>query len=632
MSQNQCLIVKPSIKPKPWRKRLRTWWGINGWRVILGATIAVCLLSYWGLSVAEGNDFAKATRLDRIYQTLQLFPLNSGIPIGAKPWQFELARLLAPLLTVVAATKAIMLFFHEKMQMFRLGKWKGHVVICGLGEKGKQLAVDMLDDGKRVVIIESDSNNEKILSCRERGAIVLVGSAVRKSLLTKVRVRHAQVVFVVCANDSLNLEIALLAHCLMTDALDSLPGPSACRICDAAPQSAPPTESSALTASLRRSCFVHLVDNDLRDLLAKRKVLTSLGGLVNIRCFNIYENAARQLFRDHPPDATALTLGQDSVHLLLIGFGQMGQSIVLQAASVGHYANYGRIRVSVVDKLAERKGRLFFHNHPNLHNICDVTLHSFDIDDSEFLSGAVLDGLPGGRNSVTQAIICIEQETAGMVCALHLLHLFQAASRPILVRVNVESELLCLLQRQDIKKVGQNCRQDPRVHAFGCIADCCSSKMVLDDDLERKAHKLHECYRKIKQAREETPATDPSMQLWDNLDADLQNSNRSQVEHMDVKLRAVGCKRQPITSVEIPLFEFSDTEVELLAKMEHARWNAERFLTGWVWGTKKNVGEKISPYLVPWSELEEGIKVYDRELVLDIPIILHEGGEEIVRS
>jgi len=632
MPQSQHRILKPSIKPRPWRKRLRTWWENNGWRVILGAAIAVCLLSYWGLSVAEGHDFAKATRLDRIYQTLQLFPLNSSIPVGAKPWQFELARFLAPLLTVVAATKMIMLFFHEKMQMFRLRKWQGHVVICGLGEKGKQLAVDMLDEGKKVVIIEADGDNEKMFSCRERGAIVLGGSAIRKSLLTKARVQHAQVVFVVCGNDSLNLEIALLAHGLMTDAVAASPPPSACRICNAAPQSASCSESSALTAVFRRSCFVHLVDTDLRDLLVKSKVLTSLGGLVGIRCFNMYENAARQLFRDHPPDAAARALEQDSVHLLLIGFGQMGQSIVLQAASVGHYANDGRIRVSVVDKLAERKGRLFFHNHPNLHHICDITFHTFDIDDAEFLSGAVLDSLPGGRNSVTQAISCLEQETAGLVCALHLLHLFQMAPRPILVRVNIKSELLSLMQHQNLCNSGLGYQQRTQVQAFGCIADCCSSAMVLDGELDRMARKIHECYRRIKQTHKNVSPTGPSMKDWDDLDADLQTSNRSQAEHLDVKLRTVGCNRRASTMASKQPFTFTPAEVELLAQMEHNRWNAERFLAGWVYGTTKSVEQKISPFLVSWSDLEEGIKDYDREVVIDIPKILHEAGEEVVRG
>jgi hypothetical protein len=41
-------------------------------------------------------------------------------------------------------------------------------------------------------------------------------------------------------------------------------------------------------------------------------------------------------------------------------------------------------------------------------------------------------------------------------------------------------------------------------------------------------------------------------------------------------------------------------EIEQLAIIEHNRWNAERWLAGWMLG-EKNIKKKISPYLVPWT-------------------------------
>ncbi|MEA3364307.1 MAG: RyR domain-containing protein [Candidatus Hydrogenedentes bacterium] len=73
-----------------------------------------------------------------------------------------------------------------------------------------------------------------------------------------------------------------------------------------------------------------------------------------------------------------------------------------------------------------------------------------------------------------------------------------------------------------------------------------------------------------------------------------------------------------------------ENEVELLARMEHSRWNAERFLAGWIPGPKC-VSKKTSPYLVPWEELPEKTKHYDRGTVRDIPQLLELVGEKVFR-
>jgi len=47
-----------------------------------------------------------------------------------------------------------------------------------------------------------------------------------------------------------------------------------------------------------------------------------------------------------------------AVHLLVAGFGRMGQSVALHAAKIGHYANGEKLRITVIDKDAgERKNR-----------------------------------------------------------------------------------------------------------------------------------------------------------------------------------------------------------------------------------------------------------------------------------
>ena len=69
-----------------------------------------------------------------------------------------------------------------------------------------------------------------------------------------------------------------------------------------------------------------------------------------------------------------------------------------------------------------------------------------------------------------------------------------------------------------------------------------------------------------------------------------------------------------------------------MAKMEHERWNSERFLAGWSFGEFRDDAKLTHPNLVEWNVLPEDIKAYDREAVRAIPAILAKAGFEIYRE
>jgi len=77
--------------------------------------------------------------------------------------------------------------------------------------------------------------------------------------------------------------------------------------------------------------------------------------------------------------------------------------------------------------------------------------------------------------------------------------------------------------------------------------------------------------------------------------------------------------------------EFTDPEVELMAEMEHARWNVERLRNGWRYGKERDNDRKIHNCLVSWNDLAERIKHYDRETVRAFPAILAKAGLEVRR-
>jgi hypothetical protein len=144
--------------------------------------------------------------------------------------------------------------------------------------------------------------------------------------------------------------------------------------------------------------------------------------------------------------------------------------------------------------------------------------------------------------------------------------------------------------------------------------------------IEQLARAIHQGYVRRRIA-EGVAQNDPSLAPWESLRDELKNSNLDQARSVEQKLTAIGCVISPGNS----RFQFTDSELEFLSELEHERWVRERLDGGWKLARKKDVEQKLTPYLVPWSELDEPARDLDREVVLAIPHLLHDAGFTIRR-
>lgn len=152
------------------------------------------------------------------------------------------------------------------------------------------------------------------------------------------------------------------------------------------------------------------------------------------------------------------------------------------------------------------------------------------------------------------------------------------------------------------------------------------------DPVELVARAIHEDYVRRKGGARNGAAGDPSLAVWENLPENLRHSNRAQAADIAGKLRAVSCEIAPKTDPRPPVRDLAPEEVEMLAKLEHDRWEAERRADGWVYGPTRDAASKRSPYLVPWEELSEDVRDLDRDAVRAIPRLLDDAGLIAVRS
>lgn len=146
----------------------------------------------------------------------------------------------------------------------------------------------------------------------------------------------------------------------------------------------------------------------------------------------------------------------------------------------------------------------------------------------------------------------------------------------------------------------------------------------LEDKLERQvARHLHNNYRRHQSGRKSRG--DPAMAPWDQLLPGLRDSNVAQANDIPNKLALIGKRLAPGGE----RLDLSKDQIELLAEVEHGRWNVERLSAGWEIG-QRDIGRSVAPDLKPWDELSDEVRGYDREAVLSMDVALEEVGYGVV--
>jgi hypothetical protein len=74
---------------------------------------------------------------------------------------------------------------------------------------------------------------------------------------------------------------------------------------------------------------------------------------------------------------------------------------------------------------------------------------------------------------------------------------------------------------------------------------------------------------------------------------------------------------KPIDTTEVILSEDINKLVEKLAENAHEIWSQQRLKDGWAFGEKRDDEFKKHPCLVPYNELPEAEKEYDRKMAIE---------------
>jgi hypothetical protein len=516
-----------------WRQWARPWLDRNYWAVV-GIMWALALgLGYWGW-VKHFRELGEPRTLwDLLYLTLQLFTVESGSVFQAVPWQLDIARFLAPATTLYTALAALTLIFRDQLQMVRVRLLREHVVICGLGRRGLLLAQAFRARNVPVVVIEHDTGNDRITPCREHGAIVLYGDASDQEVLRGAGVHRASSIIAVCGEDGTNAEIAV-----------------DCRDLVAHRRGEP------------LKCVAQIEDPELCHLLKDLEFTMAEADSFRLEFFNSHIRGAKLVIEEHPPFERS-TPG--IAHLLIIGIGRMGENVAVHAAKLWRnqgLSETGRLRITLIDRIATDKRKLILLKNPLLADVCDLSACDLDVHSSEFFAGAFLYDNRGERD-VTIVYVCLDNDAKALAAALALLKHLRGRHVPIVVRTTREGGLSTLFQGTE------EARQTlGALHAFGLLEKTCKPELVLGGTHEILAKAMYEEHADRGCLGHSGPAAAVSGS-WQSLSDGHQDMYRRRADRVGEMIRAVGCNLETLGQWDAEVFAFTAEEETALAKRLH---------------------------------------------------------------
>jgi hypothetical protein len=326
----------------------------------------------------------------------------------------------------------------------------------------------------------------------------------------------------------------------------------------------------------------------------------------------VFERGAQAWLSEHPPFADR------NDHLVVVGNDELARALVVGAAREWLATSPGvtrRPRISLVDVEAEAAVELLSLRHPRLADLCELVPRAIDVSSPEFARAPFF-------TDAAAVYVCLEDEGSGLAAALSLGQRLRGGDVALVMRVARAGGLPELV------------RAYGGLGTFSLLERTCTAELLAGRTRnEIIARAMHEEYCRKQAAEGETPATNPSMVAWEHLPESLRESNRRQADHISVKLRAIGCALAPLDQWSAPTFELGAGEIEHLARLEHDRWMAERLLDGWTYAPgPKDLRRKRTPWQIPWEELPEDQRDYDRNTVRNLPRVLAQAGLRIVRD
>ncbi len=551
--------------------------GANQRRWLFGLWLAFALASlafaYWGWYLQSGVFGAAGPRKveNALFMSLRVFGLNDSYTLSANTgsrWQLILARWMGAGVFLSGLVTAGLSLFRVQIAALSVAWSNGHILVIGDHEIALALIRHAADRGLPTVHVTAS-----VADARREGSLVSLPRAPGDDGLDAGGAGRASRVIIAEIDIGQSVEDALKAAERMKAA----------------------TGGAATVA-------VHLDDPAIAE-----RIHHAEGG-IDLFAFSEAHAAARSVMVRHPPFLLAHRLGAPAIHILIIGFNDLGQELARDLVLNSLGMNLGRPWITVIDPDAATARRDFLNRHPEFPHLCTLEVFAH-------LGEARFDAPAPSRDDPTicAAYVCLRDSAAALAAAIGL--------RESAIRHDrIEGPIFVRLRSGGLMRAagGTSGLQALQLYGFGGLTASAVASRALSPDPDATAKAVHEGYSR---------AGGASAGPWKDLPEEMRVSNRRVVSHIPAKLATLGFDLEPWLATPddhrpwppplapgVILFR-DDVERTRMAMLEHERWMADRRLNGWRPGLRRDNARKLHTDFVAFEELSEAIKSYDYQVV-----------------
>ena len=567
------------------------------WWLVLFLGLFAYVLAIIGFDILYIEAEVERNILDIAFQSIRLFGMK--FPTGFQsplPWQLEMARWMAPGVVIYTAFKAVVYFVQRECKFFQLSYKKDRIIVTSLNNKSRYLIKDLLKNGESVVVLTRILDTRKLDEVEKEGAVIVEGDITSEKFLHSIGGQKAKYFVFLEDDDETNISNAISVYNYLVE----------------------------FAKDKKQIIFTHVADDiklsELMELKFFEKYLekNETNNNCEIRVFSMNERTSRVLFKMFSPD-TFNIIKPDSpqVHVAIFGSGKLAQSMIIRLARLGYYANRKKIKITLFHKGNSIVKKLFL-NFPELSKLIEFEnieepLELFDI--------IRFNELQSNQSFDVVYLLCENDSLSSNILKKLIKN---NSDKEINVVISLMNPNGILSKWYDVKSIA-----NIKLNKFNVIEESFTKQSIISEKIDEMAKLVHAFYLP---SVEERDLKKDSHKEWRNLGVDFKNQNREQADHMDLKIRALGCKTVPLNSSEEELLiDYNSDIFEILAEVEHNRWVGYMILSGWKFGPVRNDMGKIHPDLIKYDKLSERVKEFDRDTVKNIPILLKQQGVKMVR-
>ncbi len=530
----------------------------------------------------------------RLYMTLQLFFVEGEWTLSHAqlPWQVQVVRFIAPVFLVAGLALLFVQGALTALQNATVRLLRDHVIVVGLNDMSVPFLHSARNSGRMVVVVCSPSQQDEIAEVRAAGVRVLTGNVLEPRVLQRAGIARAGHL-VAFLDDGVNVELAMRVR-----------------------RSLKATRAATRPALKAR---LHLRDTRLGERLEEYPKFFDDAGLLEISLFNVGERTARMLLQRYPLEVYADSLGLQRVKVVLFGFNDIARNMALATARQAHYADGQRACVMLVAPDARAAARTLLHEHPLLDEAVDLRHIDADLSNE-----SLLEQLSDELADASMFVVCLDNDIRSVEFSLFLrrgLVAGRGMNAPIMVHTRNGGGIARLLEADEA-----DTEVPDGLYPFGVLTDVLAVGSVVDERVDEFAVAIHGHYVDGLQRR-----TRPSHQDWPRLPEVWRRENRHQADHMNIKFRAVGMRM--VRGYRGAQVELAAEEIELLARMEKARWLAGQKLRGYRLGERRGEYDRTHSLMLPWEQLSDDAREYDRTAARALPEVVRQGlGLDLARE